>query len=259
MKKLNIFLTSFFIFGAVSLTDIPQLETKDAHAYSISISEDLGYYNKYVFQKMRDAMYQGKLKAPDYIKSDIIELSEKGYCSFSGTKAYASKPLLDLLYSLVISKQVTKDKPFSILSLFRRGRNHGAFESNGIIIGRSIDIDIYSGHRIHMNTPYDSLKAIIKVINNMPEGRYNVGLPRPGGGNSLDPSKDFFLPVNSLSQNERSPTGTLMGDLKLIKNNEARELISMAVNRNKRAQILYMMPDAVDHLHIKALDDGKLY
>lgn len=258
MKKLNAFLVSIIMFGAVATTNIQTLKPQNADASSISFSEDLGYYNKYVGQKMITAIYSGKLKAPDYIISNIKELSEKGYVNFRGTRAYASKPLLDLLHALVTSKDINKNNPVSILSLFRKGRNHGAIESNGTIICRAVDLDLYSGHKIHMNVPYDSLKAIVKVIDNMPEGRYNVGLPRPGGGQLIDPSRDFFLPVTSLSQNERSPTGTLSGDLKLIKNNDARNLISNAVNKNRRAQILYMMPDAVDHLHIKALDDGQL-
>lgn len=258
MKKLNALFASLLMFGAIASTNITTINTQSANAASISFSEDISYYNKYVGQKMIDAVYMGKLKAPEYIIANIKELSEKGFINFSGTRAYASKPLLDLLYSLVTSKDVTKNNPVSILSLFRKGRNHGATETNGVIVCRAVDIDGYSGHKIHMNVPYDSLKAIVKVINNMPEGRYNVGLPRPGGGHLIDPAKDFFLPVTSLSQNERSPTGTLIGDLKLIKNDQARELISGAVTKNRKAQILYMMPDAVDHLHIKALDDGKL-
>lgn len=258
MKKLNVFLASLFTFTAIATTSSVDLKQNKAFSASITFSEDMGYYNKYVGQEMFDAINSGKLITPSYIKNNIEELANKGYCNLSGTKAYASKPLLDLLHSLVTSKEISRKKPFSILSLFRKGRNHGALDNNGIIICRAVDIDMYSGNKIHMNVPYKSLSAIIKVINTMPEGRYNVGLPRPGGGNLIDPSSDFFLPVTSLSQNERSPTGTLFGDIKLIKNDTAREMINIAVKNNKRAEILYMMPDAVDHLHIKALDEGKL-
>lgn len=258
MKKLNVLLASLFSFGVIASTNLPNLENNKSEASAITISEDVSYYNKYVGQKMLDAMIAGKLHAPDYIRANIVELANKGYCSFGGTKAYASKPLLDLLYSLVTSSEITRKNSISILSLFRKGRNHGAYDNSGVIVCRAVDIDAYSGHKIHMDVPYESLKAIVKVINNMPEGRYNVGLPRPGGGHLIDPSRDFFLPVTSLSQNERSPTGTLVGDLKLIKNEQARSLISNAVTNNKKAQILYMMPDAVDHLHVKALDDGKI-
>lgn len=256
MKKLNVFLASLVLFGTLASTNVTDLKKNEAKA-SITFSEDLSYYNKYVGQEMLDAIVTGKLITPAYIKNNIQELANKGYCSFSGTKAYASRPLLDLLHALVTSKEISSKNPFSILSLFRKGRNHGAYNS-GVVICRAVDIDTYSGHKIHMNTPHESLKAIVKVIKTMPEGRYNIGLPRPGGGHLIDPAKDFFLPVTSLSQNERSPTGTLAGDLKLIKNPEAKTLINSAIKNNKKAEVLYLMPDAVDHLHIKALDDGTM-
>ncbi len=256
MKKLNVILSLLFTFGVVSSTNLSNLEENKAVSASISFSEDMGYYNKYVGQKMVDAINSGKLIVPSYIKNHLEELANKGFCNFGGKKAYASKPLLDLLYSLVTSKEISRRKPFSILSLFRKGRNHGSINSNGIIICRAVDIDMYSGSKIHMNVPYDSLKAIVKVINTLPEGRYNIGLPRPKGGHLIDPSSDFFLPVTSLSQNERSPTGTLAGDIRLIKNDLARNMINTAIKSNKHAEILYLIPDAVDHLHIKALDEG---
>jgi hypothetical protein len=211
---------------------------------------------------MAKAVSEGKLVVPDYIKSNIKELAARGYClngyRLKNIRSYATKELLDLIHNLINSKEVSSSNPLSILSFIRRGSNHGAIQPNGDAICKSIDIDHFSGNRINMENPRNSLKAIIKVIENMPEGRYNIGLPRPGGGYSLDPAKDFFLPVNSLSQNERSPTGTLAGDLKLIKNNEARSQISKAIFRNKKARIIFLMPDAVDHLHVKAMGKSQI-
>ncbi|MFN8575391.1 MAG: hypothetical protein U0354_00905 [Candidatus Sericytochromatia bacterium] len=265
MKKINIILVSILTisFSFYSESSYSKSNFKDykkiSKAQSISFNEDLDYYNKYIGQKLLFAIKQNKVIVPEYIKNYITNLSNYGYVNFNGSKAYLSKPLIDLLYSLINSKQITKDNPLSILSLFRKGRNHGALEKDGIVVCRAVDIDIYSGFRINMNNPNDALKGIVRIINNMPEGRYNIGLPRPGGGQLIAPDKDFFLPVTNLNQNEVSPTGSIDTDLKLIKNQEARELITNAVKNNKMAKILYLMPDAVDHVHIKALDDNKLY
>ncbi|MBC7474344.1 MAG: hypothetical protein H7263_08640 [Candidatus Sericytochromatia bacterium] len=239
---------------------------KTVHFSSNSITssiymQELQIYNKRVAEEMLGAIAEGKLITPDYIRENIKELSNKGYCThgyiFNNTHAYATKGLLDLLHNLVTSSEITKHHPISILSLFRTGRNHGQKQVNGDIICRAVDIDGYSGNLINMSNPNSSLKAILKVIDNMPQGRYVVGLPRPGGGSLINPNKDFFLPVNSLSQNERTPTGTLTGDLKLIKNSDARNKITKAFCKNKKAKVMFLMPDAVDHLHIKALDDNQ--
>ena len=69
-----------------------------------------------------------------------------------------------------------------------------------------------------MDNPRTALWAIVKIIRKLPPWRYVLGLPRPGGGNQINPERDYFLPVTNLSQNERSPTGNLNGDLNLIIN-----------------------------------------
>lgn len=242
-----------------SIPGFAKTQTNTKTSYSSYFTPELQTYNRRIAQEMNEAIYNKKLIVPDYIKDNLKEISLRGYCSngygLSGTKTYMSRGLLNLLHNLLNSSEVNTENPLSILSLIRRGHNHGAINGNGEAICRAVDIDGYSGHRINMSNPNNSLKAIVKVISTMPAGNYNIGLPRPGGGSLIDPSRDYFLPVNSLSQNERSPTGTLEGDLKLIKNPQAKLEISTAIFRNKNAHVVFLMPDAVDHLHVKALSD----
>jgi hypothetical protein len=220
--------------------------------------KELILINKTIGKELVKAINAQKLIVQPHTNLQISQMASWGYCKVSGYRAFASKELLALLYALVNSPEITKKTPMGLLSLFRIGRAHGAVQSNGTMIGRAIDIDSYGGYKIHIKNPEKALSGILKIIDKLPPWRYVLGLPRPGGGRLIDPAKDFFLPVTSLSQNERSPTGSLPGDLKLIKNEAAKQKITKAIEKNKNAKILFLMPDAVDHLHIKAVALGSI-
>lgn len=226
---------------------------------SIAAPLEVQNYNKTVSKKMVKAFNEGKLIVPQYISMYIFEMAKNGYCKINNKKAYLSPQLLNLINRLITSKTISKSKPLSILSMFRLGsNNHAKLEKNNQYVCRAIDIDNYAGYRINIVNPTSSLNAIVKLIGDLPQGRFNLGLPRPGGGDKIDPKTDYFLPVTNIKQNQVSPTGTLAGDLKLIKSEKARKALTEAINKNKKAQILYFMPDATDHLHIKAIDKDKL-
>lgn len=221
---------------------------------SFSAPQKVYNYNKVVSQRMLNAVKEGKLIVPQYIQEHIKQIAKQGHFKYNGKRAYFSVPLLNMLNALVTSKTLTKNKPMSILSLFRVSSKNHAYPTQDEIICKAVDIDYYLGYKIHIEKPESALNGIVSIINRMPLGRYHIGLPRPGGGALINPKKDYFLPVTDLKQNQASPTGSTIGDLKLIKNPKAREKLTEAIRKNQKAKILYLLPDATDHVHIKAID-----
>lgn len=203
---------------------------------------------------MLKAVKEGKLILPQYIYDHIKQIANNGNFKYNNKTAYFSVPLLNLLNALVTSKTISKNKPMSVLSLFRISSKNHAYPDKDEIICKAVDIDYYAGYKINIETPESSLNGITNIINKMPVGKYHIGLPRPGGGPLIDPKKDYFLPVTDIKQNQVSPTGSIVGDLKLIKSTKARAQLTSAITKNKKAQILYLLPDATDHVHIKAID-----
>lgn len=264
----------------ISLINLPAFSTdegieiqeiEEIRDFSPRETSELQSYNKKVAQDLLMAIDEKKLTVYNHTEIQIAQLAVQGYFNFYQVKkdafgysttvshnTYGSRELMQVLESLVLSPDISPEKPFMITSLFRYGGNHGEIQLNGDLIGRAVDIYSYAGAKIHIDHPNEALEGITKIIEKLPHSRYTLGLPRPGGERTVDPIKDFFLPVNAIVQNRISPTGTLKGDLERMKNSEAKVRLAEAINTNRNASILFMYPDAPDHLHIKAVQDGKI-
>ena len=133
------------------------------------------------------------------------------------------------------------------MSLFRRA-------SGKHTTGRAMDISEYAGFKIDLRSPTaigaeNAITCVTKILENLPVGKYYLGLPRPRGGPARDPANDVFLPVLPDTPLRISPKRNFAGDIKLVKD-KARQAIQAAVLRNPRARILCLYPDAADHLHL---------
>jgi hypothetical protein len=149
----------------------------------------------------------------------------------------------------------------TIMSLFRINKEnprnpHGEIQADGSAIGRAVDIMVYMGFKIHLKTPDhadEAISGIVEVIGHLPPGKYDLGLPRPGGGALMDPEHDVFFEVTSLKQLRSSPSkGHFNKDLELLLE-PARTRLREAFKANPHARIRCMYPDGVDHLHITTL------
>ena len=147
----------------------------------------------------------------------------------------------------------------SLMSLFRYGNGpHGEKQADGSAISRAIDIIEYLGHPINLKTPAAAeqcIQGVAMVIQYLPPGRYSVGLPRPGGGDKIDPPNDVFFPVTAKEQVDVMPGGSPSKAIDMIRE-PARTAIKAAMAANPEAKLVIVFPDAVDHLHIKALAPG---
>lgn len=273
MKKFLVLLfASFISFPAFSSDESIEIqEITEIPVMSQYEMTELQKYNMQVAKDMITAIDQKKLNVYQHTEIQIAQLAAQGYFAFKQTKkdsmgneitvthnTYGSKELMQMLDKLVTSDEISNEKPFTITSLFRYGGNHGEVQLNGDLIGRAVDIYSYAGAKIHINHPDEALEGITKIIEILPPWRYTLGLPRPGGENKVDPLNDYFLPVNTIVQNRISPTGTIKGDLERVKNPEAKIKLAEAISTNTSASILFMYPDAPDHLHIKAVAEGKI-
>jgi hypothetical protein len=123
-------------------------------------------------------------------------------------------------------------------------------------VGHAVDIAAYNSAAIHLKIPANApsaIRGVASVISKLPAGKYTLGLPRPGGGNHIDPTNDVFLPVTSLDQPQKSPSrGNFRKDLSLILE-PARTALTQAVDGNPAARIQFLYPDGVDHLHVTTI------
>jgi hypothetical protein len=148
----------------------------------------------------------------------------------------------------------------TLMSLFRfnpkKEKNpHGTLQADGSVLGRAVDIMVYNGHKIHLKNPEnasDAIAGVAAVISHMPAGLYQLGLPRPVGGDHMDPEHDVFLPVTDLGQRQKSPKGGIQKHLEALLE-PARTEIRNAIAGNSRARFQCLYPDGVDHLHITVL------
>lgn len=273
MKKFLALLISLTVcLPAVSTNESIEIEEiTEIFPQSNYESSELQIFNKKVAKDLIQAIDEKKLNVYQHTDIQLNQIAEQGYYVFKKTKkdelgnetisnhnTYGSRELMEVLESLVNSPEISSEKPFTITSLFRFGGNHGEVQKNGDLIGRAVDIYTYAGARIHIKHPNEALEGISKIIETLPPSRYTLGLPRPGGDNFVDPNSDFFLPVKTINQSRISPTGTLKGDLEKMKNPEAKVKLANAISTNNQASILFMYPDAPDHLHIKVVENGKI-
>jgi hypothetical protein len=203
------------------------------------------------------ALDEGRLNAEmNDVKGQLRALFKDGQWAGTGRNAghvlRAAPELTELLAGLLGGGAT-----MTILSLFRYGNGpHGKPEPDGSAVGHAVDIAAYNGAAIHLKIPANApsaIRGVASVISKLPAGKYTLGLPRPGGGNHIDPTNDVFLPVTSLDQPQKSPSrGNFRKDLSLILE-PARTALTQAVDGNPAARIQFLYPDGVDHLHVTTI------
>jgi len=176
--------------------------------------------------------------------AQLKELAAKGHVTVGGSAVIPPKALLQTLVELLRFNSLT------LMSLFRPG---GSRHTKG----KAIDISEYGGFKIDMRSPSaaaaeSAINCVSKILENLPIGKYYLGLPRPRGGSARDPANDVFLPVGPETPLRISPKRNYVEDIKLVKE-KARQAIQGALARNPKPRILCLYPDSADHLHLDIL------
>jgi hypothetical protein len=207
-----------------------------------------------------EAIRQGRLWVQDRDRLHFEQLARTGEVRAGGGTTVPSPELLRLLDALLRQTRANPTPParpdFGILSMIRFNEGpHGEVQPGGTAVGRAVDISRFGGHQINISNPDEALAGVLAVIATLPTGCYTLGLPRPSI--PVNPAlRNPFLPVNSEADIAHSPTGSLRGDLSRIQDAESRRQLTAAMDearaqRGVRIQFLY--PDALDHLHVKAV------
>jgi hypothetical protein len=209
-------------------------------------------------QTILAALAGGRLTADmNNVKGQLRAIGESGSWTDRDQHLFHASPELIGCLAGLLDRQAT----MTIMSLFRfeekkPRKPHGEIQADGSAIGRAVDIMVYMGFKIHLKTPdnaNEAISGIVEVIGHLPAGKYDLGLPRPGGGVLVDPEHDVFLRVTSRDQAQKSPSGGHFNkDLDLLLE-PARTRLREAFKGNPHARIRCMYPDGVDHLHITTL------
>ena len=199
------------------------------------------------------ALEEGRLTAPMNDVKGQLRASASG-APYKDPKGHLIRPSEELV--ALLAGLLEGNRTMTIMSLFRYGTPHGEVQSDGTAIGRCVDIMAYAGFPIHLKLPSNAdnaIKGVAAVMGSLPAGKFTLGLPRPGGGASIDPDHDVFLPVTDHSQVTKSPGhGVFSKDLEKVLE-PARTAMKAAVAQNPAARVQFMYPDGVDHVHVKAL------
>jgi hypothetical protein len=201
------------------------------------------------------AMDQGRLLGQAGIRQQLVAWADSG--SFRDASGNIIKPSPELLRMLVTLVNTPGAIKLGVMSLARFNQGpHGEVQPDGTAICRAADITTFAGFPIDLLEPAhapNTINGVARVVSALPAGKFTLGLPRPGGHSLLNPAQDVFLPVTDLSQVDKSPTGSFAGDIRRVKSQEARDALIHASSSNPDAKILFMFPDAVDHVHVKAM------
>jgi len=232
-----------------------------------------------VAQELLEAIRQRRLRVQPRDRSQIEQIARTGMVTNrQGQSVIPSPELVATLRTLLAGTPASsrREAPqFAILSLVRFGGGRHAQ-------GRAVDINRYAGHEINVRNLGEALQGILSVIANLPQGCFNLGLPRaphvdPIGAESDSrtyhglnlylpvcparlrpqfadlPSRHIFFAAGSAV--DHPPSRTIEGDLAHIVNAVARAQLRAAIAeaRLRGTFILSMFPDALDHLQIQMM------
>jgi hypothetical protein len=210
--------------------------------------------------------------------AQMRQLMKLGYCCPEQNVNFVPRISLVRILEALASK-ATPGAPLSVLSLYRKPRSEKSREPHSR--GLAADFMAYGGHTIHSRNASEALRGVIAVIENLPPGRYGLGLPKPpntdpapGMPAPFRPAKwPFFpapipaviLPYNIVlpkAEGAKLVSGRLGpkpwvlrwenergAPIEDIGSQPLRQVIRDAAKRGVR--IMTLFPDAVDHLHLQ--------
>jgi len=121
-------------------------------------------------------------------------------------------------------------------SLIARPMNHGIVAAGGTLLRQF---------------GADAIAVITNLISHFPPGRFDLGFPRPiGGDNNFDASADVFFPVPDKATAHLAFLGHLSRPMSAMLE-PARSQVTAAMARTS-AHFAILYPDGLDHLHVKA-------
>jgi hypothetical protein len=219
-----------------------------------------------------------RVTIPQAIRTQLQEIQRTGQGTVSGNTFTPSLAILQsinqaLYYS--VDHNRTAPTAFAILSYLRPGSRH---HSNGT----AVDLAIIDGNAVDVRNQQAALRAIVAAINNLAPGNYALGLPRPprtdAAGAATDSTRYRYMglydtttsPPQLLPQYQNLPRdhyfldprynevyvpGGITGGLNAINNATAKTELRAAIDRARAngANVLHLMADALDHLHIQQI------
>lgn len=228
------------------------------------------------------AVEEKRLIVGQRVKEQLEQLALTGRVAGRGSfpEVEISSALLKTLQALLQATiGATSTAParvsFNLISLVRHGHGmHGK--------GRAVDISAFAGKRLHVQYPQEALEGVFQLIISLPPGFYALGLPRQpkktlhdytkyrlffettplDGSTVLDFKSKFrndrgeFALPNMFLRNDlrtnKSPTGKFSGDVMYIEDLAARTALITAeeIARRQGVTIVYIFPDAPDHVHL---------
>ncbi len=166
--------------------------------------------------------------------------------------------LADAMFPVLAA--LARGGPLELLSLMRFNEGpHGRAKTDDVAIGSAMDIKAYANVPINLlngDNVENAIAGVVKVIDNLPPGKYALGLPRPSprAKGPPMPKKDVFLPVDPPRGWPMPRVGFPLGNpTPQFVNPDAADAVNAALARNPRATFDRMFQDAPDHLHLEVI------
>ena len=105
-------------------------------------------------------------------------------------------PSVGLLQMLsALSSRSSQEKPLELMSLlrppYRTSRFPHAGQRNPHSMGMAADIASYRGLRFRQSRPQDCVQATVLILNDLPKGRYRIGMPKAPETSNVAPVITF--------------------------------------------------------------------
>jgi hypothetical protein len=164
--------------------------------------------------------------------------------SINGSKTTIVDPqIINLLAALLDVGDV------DVMSLLRRGQEqHGVVKGDQVFV-KAVDISGFGGTAIISNDGARLVDLICSMLKLFPVGDYDIGFPRPVGGETgFDPKFDVFFPVPDLDAAYKCFHGKSGGPLSSMLQ-PARSKVAAAM-RQSDATFHVFYPDGLNHMHV---------
>jgi hypothetical protein len=121
------------------------------------------------------------------------------------------------------------------------------------VICRGVDITGYAGVPVTLTNPAVAIDVVTNLISHFPPARFDLGFPRPVGGNgpiNFDPTQDVFFSVPDKAAGDLCYAGKAVHPLNDMLE-PARTRVQQAMTRSG-AKFPVLFADGLNHLHVKA-------
>jgi len=231
--------------------DLPGDQLQDASRYLAGLHGSGGAVSAEVKAAVLAAAREGRIQG---VTGQLTSVVNNGHFNNGEHTIVLAAGMFHALAAL------SRSNTLVLISMMRYDEGpHGKVGEDGTAVCSAMDISVYSGLPINLingGNVENTIAGVCKVIDNLPEGLFALGLTRPSpvAKGPPMPDKDVFLPMDPAAGWPMYKVGfPRHNPTPQFKNPEAAAAVNTALGLNPRARMDRMFQDGPDHLHLEVI------